>query len=190
MNRFVTPAVAMCLSVVVIGCSGSAPASPSSLQGAVPGGRILIVDEGPYTSGDLNFLTAASRMHQAFIQISRVAEHRVAYPRLKLFAQQMVQENTERLDILRASTRNAVSQNISIEAAHQDLLNSVMATSGNPADRVYAEGMLPALEALHALYMQEAASGSSSVLRQLASDFVDRLSNYLEDLRELNNRVR
>jgi uncharacterized protein (DUF305 family) len=160
------------------------------LQGAVPGGRILIVDEGPYTSGDLNFITAASRLHQAFIQISRIAEQRAAHPGLKLFAQQMVQENTERLDMLRASTRNAVSQNITLEAGHQDILNGVMATSGNEADRVYAQGMLPALEALHAIYQQEAANGSSSVLRQIANDFVDRLSNYIETLRELNARVR
>ena len=190
MNRFVTAAVAMSLSVVVIGCSGTAPTSPSSLQGAAQSGRVLLFDEGPYTSGDLNFIITAARMHQALVQISMEAEKRASFGPLKLFAQQMVQENVERLDMLRASTRNAVPSNLTIDPAHQDVLGRVLATSGSEADRAYAQGILPALEALIALYQQEGASGSSSVLRQLANDFVDRLSNYIEDLRELNNRVR
>jgi uncharacterized protein (DUF305 family) len=151
---------------------------------------VLLFDEGPYTSGDLNFITTAARLHQALVMISMQAENRASYGPLKVFAQQMVQENTERLDMLRASTRNAVPSNLALDTANQDVLNRVMATSGSEADRAYAQGMVPALDALIALYQQEASGGSSSVLRQLASDFVDRLSNYIEELRELSNRVR
>jgi uncharacterized protein (DUF305 family) len=191
MNRFVTSAVAVVLSVVVIGCSGSAPTSPSSVQGGVMiGGRLFQVDEGPFTSGDSNFITVSARMHQAFIQLARAAEGRVAHPGVKLFAQQMAQENAERLNMLRASVRSAVSQTIVIDPAHQDLINRVSATSGNEADRAFTQGFLPELEAMLALYQAEASGASSRVLRELANDFVDRLSNYIEQLRELTNRVR
>ena len=190
MNRFVTVAGISVMSVVLIACSGGAPTSPSSFQGATPTGRFFAFDEGPYTSGDANFLSVASKMHQAFIQISRIAESQSAHPLLKMFAQQMVQENQERLDILRASTRNVVSQNVTLEANHQTLLNQVMATSGNEADRAYANGLLPELQAMLALYQQEASNGSSRVIREIANDFVDRLSNYLEQLQEIAARVR
>jgi uncharacterized protein (DUF305 family) len=129
-------------------------------------------------------------MHWAFVQISRLAESRSAHPLVKQFAQQMVQENDERLEILRASTRNAVSQNITLEANHQALLAQVGATSGNEADRAYANGLLPELQAMLALYQQEASNGSSRVIREIATDFVDRLSNYLEQLQEVVARVR
>ncbi len=190
MNSFATSGVAVVLSVVVIGCSGSAPTSPSSTQGVSVGGRVFAIDEGPFTAADSNFIAVSSRMHQAFVQIARAAEGRVAHPGVKAFAQQMAQENTERLDILRQSVRSAVAQTITIDAAHQDLLNRVSASRGNEADRVYTQAFLPELEAMLALYQQGARSSDSRVLREIANDFVDRLSNYLEDLRELVNRVR
>ncbi|MNC85138.1 hypothetical protein D3C83_07180 [compost metagenome] len=160
------------------------------MQGVSVGGRVFAVDEGPFTAADSNFITVSSRMHQAFVQIARAAEGRVAHPGVKLFAQQMAQENAERLDILRQSVRSAVAQNVSVDAAHQDLLNSVSSVTGNDADRVFTQAFLPELEAMLALYQQEGRSGNSAVLREIANDFVDRLNNYIEDLRELVNRVR
>lgn len=190
MNRFVTSAAAVVLSVVVIGCSGSAPAAPSSAQGVMIGGRLFAVDHGPFSGRDSNFITVSSRMHQAFAQIGRVAENRATHPGVKLFAQQMMQENTLRLSMLRQAVPGAVSQDVAIEPAHQDLLNRISTTSGSEADRAFTQGFMPELEAMLALFRQQASSGNSEVLRELAADFVDRLNTYVEELRELTNRAR
>src|SRR5690606_25617387 len=116
--------------------------------------------------------------------------NRATHPGVKLFAQQMMQENRLRLSMLRQAVPGAVSENITIDPAHQDLLNRVSAASGAEADRAFTQGMQPELDAMLALFRQEASRANSAVLRELAADFVDRLETYTDELRELTNRAR
>ena len=190
MNRFVTVAGTALMAIGLVACGGS-PTSPSGVAGiSLSGGSQLASNHTPtLTSSDADFVNFAANSYQALIQWGTVAEHRSAHPRVKWFARQMVSESRARLLRLRSEMRGNVSSNISLSGAQQALLAQFSSTAALQLDKVYSQAMLTELQAMLTRFEQAGRSASDTVLRAHAVDFADRLVQYLDDLREIANRV-
>jgi predicted outer membrane protein len=204
MNRFATCAAVALITVTLVACSSGTPTSPSlagptaSAGGfAVSDGQsritLLAADDDPISSLDNVFIGSAAATHQAMIQFAQLGEKNSAHLGVKLFAQQMFQENTEALARLRQSQiwRSAVPQTITLSAAHQTSLSELSASAarGNPMDRLYTDLMTAELPVFIAQLQAWSASGSARALRDHWADLAARLTAYLDDLREVTARV-
>ena len=190
MYRFVTMAGAALMAVGLVACGGS-PSAPSGVAGiSLSGGSQLASNHTPtLTSSDADFVNFAANAYQALMQWGIVAEHRSAHPRVKWFARQMVSEPRVRLARLRSEMGGNVSSNISLNGSQQALLAQLSSTQALQLDKVYTQAMLTELQAMLSRFEQAGRNASDSVLRAHAVDFADRLVQYLDDLREIANRV-
>jgi predicted outer membrane protein len=190
MKRFVTVAGTALMAIGLVACGGS-PTAPSGVAGiSLSGGSQLASNHTPtLTSSDADFVNFAATSYQSLIQTGTIAEARSAHPRVKWFARQMVSEPRARLVRLRSEMGGNVSQNISVSASQTVLLGQLSNTAALQLDRVYTQAMLPELEAMLSRFQQAGRTASDAVLRAHATDFADRLVQYLEDLREIANRV-
>jgi hypothetical protein len=203
MNRFVTLAAVALISSALSACSTGSPTAPSQttfgpasspLSQSTGGDARFGTRATPLTSSQLSdsdrsFISFAAAWQQGLTQIAMVAARQGAYPQLKLFAEQIVQENTRRLVWLRELAPFQISTPIAATSSHQALLAEISALRASELDKRYSQAMLTELQTMLTRFQDAGRGGGPTALREYANDFAARLALMLEQLREIANRV-
>ena len=104
-------------------------------------------------------------MNQAEIELSRMAENKSQKPRVKEYAQMMVQDHTQAQDELRSAAGGGQSQ-VHLSKQHQQLSERLSRLSGEQFDTQYMNAMVQDHQQAVQMFQKETNSGNSGTTSQ------------------------
>ena len=147
------------------------------------------VAQPPMSAQD--FVSAAAQSDQFEIQAGRVAAVQAIDPRVRSFAQQMVDEHTRTSRTLEeaAAASGLPPPPKSVGGDQQRMLNALQSLKGAEFTRTYVKQQVMAHTQALVVEQGYAASGADPNLRQVAQSAVPLIQHHLEMARQLRSAV-
>jgi putative membrane protein len=133
---------------------------------------------------DRNFIEDQLQDGQAEIRLGQLASERASSPRVKEFAQMMVQDHTKAGNELREIVQQANLQLEQGDQEHQDLIERLSKLSGAEFDREYMEAMVNDHEDAVS-ELERRTDNENPQIRQYAANTLPVVRQHLERAQEI-----
>jgi putative membrane protein len=139
---------------------------------------------------DASFATQAAASDQFEIQSSQIALQKARSPRVKQFAQRMIDAHTQTTQQLTGiATAKGMTLTPTLDDQQQTMISNLQAMRGGPAfDRAYLHDQVAGHAAAVALYQNEIATGQDADIKGFAQQTLPVVQNHLRDARRLGGR--
>jgi putative membrane protein len=137
-------------------------------------------------TADNTFYRTLAEGGMAEVDLGKLAQQKSTNPKIKTFAQQMVNDHSaanEKLDALATSKQATVPK--TLDAAHQAERAKLEALSGNAFDKAYVESQVKDHEKTVALLEKEISSGQDADAKAFAQSILPTVRHHLEEVRTL-----
>lgn len=184
MNRFARWGFALAL-LPMAACTSDRvnPAASTVPQAAAPTSTVSAADQ--------QFAMQAAASDQFEIQSSQAALQMARNPRVRQFAQRMVDAHGQTTQQLtQIATSKGMALQPALEPVQQKMLTDLQAMSaGRAFDRAYLNDQVAGHEAAVTVYQNEIANGSDPDLKDFARRTLPIIQNHLRDARRLGGRA-
>ena len=145
------------------------------------------------------FMTKAMEMNQAEIDLSRMAQNKAQDPKVKQYAEMMIQDHTEALDKLRSAAGGSESEP-SLTKEHQQMSDRLSRLSGAQFDKAYMDAMVrDHQQAIQAFQKAENTGGGSTRQKpgtdntksdaDIAREMLPTLQKHLTEAEQINQNI-
>jgi putative membrane protein len=129
---------------------------------------------------DEEFLMHAAKGGMAEVKMGRVAAQQAKSPKVKEFAQHMIQDHTASNEELTGLASDlGVTPPQSVGSEHQKMLSQLSELSGAKFDQQYVIGQLKSHREMISIFKQQLEEGKNKELKQFAKDTLPTLQEHL-----------
>ncbi len=174
------------------GTAGST-AAPTATAGSDRSGtmqRQAGGDRGNLDRADAKFVREAAIANMAEIEAGKLAQQKASDPKVKQFAQHMVDDHTKASQQLQqlASSKGAQLPG-EVDRKHKRLMDKLSKADGDDFDRHYMRAQVDDHEKTVKLFEKEAKNGKDADLKQFADQMVPTLRQHLKEARDVKDDV-
>ncbi|MFL6417525.1 MAG: DUF4142 domain-containing protein [Bryobacteraceae bacterium] len=154
--------------------------TPDSTMGPGTGNTSSKVD-------DKKFVKDAALGGLTEVELGKVAAQKASDPKVKDFAQKMVDDHTKANDQLKqAAAKSNIQIPGSLDSKHQSRIDKLSKLSGEDFDKAYIKDQLKDHQTDVREFTEEAQNGSDPNVKAFASSTVPILQHHLEMVKDLN----
>lgn len=145
------------------------------------------------------FLSKAIEMNQAEIEISRMAQGKAQDPKVKQYADMMVQDHTQALEKLRSAAGGSEAP-VQLTRQHQQVSDKLSGLTDAEFDKMYMDTMVRDHQQAVQAFQREAGSGSATNTRQkpgtkdttdaeIARELLPTLQKHLSEAQQIDRSM-
>jgi len=162
--------------------SGTAPpsvtATPGTRDAAAAGGGTAA---GTLSSADRTFVDQAAESGVATVQASKLAVQKARDPRVRQFAQRMIDDHdTANDELAKLASSRRIALPVEPALRHRKEMDALQQRSGVDFDRAYMKGQVADHQKAVALFDRQARMGQDTALRQWAAKMLPTLREHLQ----------
>jgi putative membrane protein len=156
--------------------TGAAAAGPDGMP--TPGARDAA---GMLSSADRMFVDQAAESGVATVQAGKLAVQRARDPRVRLFAQRMIDDHdTANDELAKLASARGITPPGEPSLRHRKEMDALQKRSGVEFDRAYMKGQVADHQKAVALFDRQARMGQDAELRQWAAKLLPTLREHLQ----------
>jgi len=153
---------------------------PDSTMGPAAGSTTQKVD-------DKKFAKDAALGGLTEVELGKVATQKASDPKVKEFAQKMVDDHTKANgELKQAASKSNIQIPDSLDSKHQSRIDKLSKLSGQDFDKAYIKDQLKDHQTDVREFSQEAQNGSDPNVKAFASTTLPVLQHHLEMVKDLN----
>jgi putative membrane protein len=154
--------------------------TPDSTMGQAAGST-------PQKADDKKFVKDAALGGLTEVELGKVATQKASDPKVKEFAQKMVDDHTKANgDLKQAASKSNIQVPDSLDSKHQSRIDKLSKLSGQDFDKAYVKDQLKDHQTDVREFSQEAQGGSDPNVKTFASSTLPVLQHHLEMVKDLN----
>jgi putative membrane protein len=156
--------------------TGAAAAGPDGMP--TPGARDAA---GMLSSADRMFVDQAAESGVATVQAGKLAVQRARDPRVRLFAQRMIDDHdTANDELAKLASARGITPPGEPSLRHRKEMDALQKRSGVEFDRAYMKGQVAVHQKAVALFDRQSRMGQDAELRQWAAKLLPALREHLQ----------
>ncbi len=154
--------------------------TPDSTMGQAAGST-------PQKADDKKFVKDAALGGLTEVELGKVATQKASDPKVKEFAQKMVDDHTKANgDLKQAASKSNIQIPDALDSKHQSRIDKLSKLSGQEFDKAYIKDQLKDHQTDVREFQQESQNGSDPNVKTFASSTLPVLQHHLEMVKDLN----
>lgn len=143
------------------------------------------------TLTDAEFVRKAAQTNIAEVKLGKLAAERASNPKVKQFAQLMVEDHSKaQRELAQIAEQKQLTVSTELENKHQMVADKLGRLSGDEFDREYAKTMAKGHKEAVELYEAQSRHGKDAELRAFAAKTLPTVQKHLEMAQNLANQLK